>query len=369
MRKIKVLHMTPPQVNNGVYQYLFSCMPYVDFEKYQFDFLTRCAEELSETNEYRKYRFGINQLFGTQRKDNESFEREINSVLERGYDVIHLHTSSWRGFKIEELAMRWGMKVIVHSHSSGIDENEPEKRQKLYAEHEWYKQSFSLTYATELCACSNLAARWLFGEQIPKDKIKILPNGIDTARFAFDIRKRDAVRKKYNLDEAFVIGCIGRFSYQKNQEFLIRIIYMMNNYNIKLMLIGEGDLKKEYEKKTHEYKIEEKVIFVDWVKNVEDYLCAMDLLCLPSHFEGFPISVVEAQASGVPCILSDRISQEVNILGKLKFLPLDEETWIENIKNYIHIDTDRREAFLNVQKMGYDVKDTSCKLLEMYGDI
>ena len=120
--KIKVLHMTPPDINNGVYHYIFNHMRHMNTQKYQFAFLTKGAEELRLTAEYRQYEFPVYTLHNRQRDSREGLRQEVVDVLGRGYDAIHLHTSSWRGFLIEEIAMEMGVgKVIVHSHSTGIE--------------------------------------------------------------------------------------------------------------------------------------------------------------------------------------------------------------------------------------------------------
>ena len=104
-KKIKVLHMTPPDVNNGVHRYIFNHMRYMDMEKYEFAFLTKAAEELRRTEEYWKYGFQVHMLHNRQRDSREGLRSEIIHVLHQGYDAIHLHTSSWRGFLFEQIAM------------------------------------------------------------------------------------------------------------------------------------------------------------------------------------------------------------------------------------------------------------------------
>ena len=114
--------MTPPEVSNGVYRYIFNHLPFIDQKEFQFCFLTKNPEGLADTPEYRKYRFPIVKLNSVQRNGAKSFEKEIKRILKDEYDVIHLHSSVWRGFLIEEVAMKMGVrKVIVHSHSTGID--------------------------------------------------------------------------------------------------------------------------------------------------------------------------------------------------------------------------------------------------------
>ena len=211
---MKILHMTPPDINNGVYRYIFNHMRYMEMGKYEFAFLTKGAEELRRTEEYRQYGFQVHTLHNRQRDSREGLRSEIIRVLCQGYDVIHLHTSSWRGFLIEETAMEMGIrKVIVHSHSTGIDVADGAEREKQLREHERYKKQFTMEYATDVCACSGLAADWLFGPGIPREVIRILPNAIDVGKYRFCPEIREKIRRRLNLEKRIVIGNVGRYSY------------------------------------------------------------------------------------------------------------------------------------------------------------
>lgn len=330
--KIKILHMTPPDINNGVYHYIFNHMRHMDMQKYQFAFLTKGTKELRHIEEYYQYGFPVYAIQNRQRDSREGLRREVIDVLSKGYDAIHLHTSSWRGFLIEEIAMEMGVgKVIVHSHSTGIDVLDEDERKKQAKEHEEYKNQFSLEYATDVCACSALAADWLFGPGIPREQIQILPNAIDVRKYHFRPEKRQEVRACLNLENRIVIGNVGRYSYQKNQEFLLRAFAKAKACNSSLFLIclGEGVLLEKLKGLSGQFGIENSVLFLKWTDQVEDYLQAMDVFCLPSRFEGLPISAIEAQAAGLRCLISENVTKEVQITELVSFLPLEETYWAE----------------------------------------
>ena len=209
---MKILHMTPPDINNGVYKYIFNHMPYFDREKYQFSFWTKGKAELMETEEYKRYGFDIFEIKNVERGDKDAFRREIESVLSKGFDVIHLHTSSWRGFFIEQVAMELGIKrVIVHSHSTGIDVADEIERVERTRIHNQFKEEFSFEYATDVCACSKLAAEWLYGDNIPKERIKILPNAINAEKYIYNSKLREEMRRKLGVADRIVIGNVGRY--------------------------------------------------------------------------------------------------------------------------------------------------------------
>lgn len=365
---MKILHMTPPDINNGVYRYIFNHMRYMEMGKYEFAFLTKGAEELRRTEEYRQYGFQVHTLHNRQRDSREGLRSEIIRVLCQGYDVIHLHTSSWRGFLIEETAMEMGIrKVIVHSHSTGIDVADGAEREKQLREHERYKKQFTMEYATDVCACSGLAADWLFGPGIPREVIRILPNAIDVGKYRFCPEIREKIRRRLNLEKRIVIGNVGRYSYQKNQEFLVRVFADAHarNSSLFLLCVGEGEFLKYLRRMIEELGIENSALCMEWQENVEDYLQAMDVFCLPSRFEGLPISVVEAQASGLKCLVSDCVTREVKITDLVKFLPLKKESWVEELAG-CRIERERGWMDEWFERADYSMEASCRKLARLY---
>lgn len=368
MGKIKILHMTPPDINNGVYRYIFNHMHYMDMQKYQFAYLTKGAEELKSCNEYQQYGFTVHMLHNTQRDSREGLRKEIVNILSQGYDAIHLHTSSWRGFLIEQIAMEMGIgKVIVHSHSTGIDVADSVEREKQIEEHEVYKNQFSMKYATHVCACSVLASDWLFGSQIPRNLVHILPNAIEIEKYHFNLGKRREIRRCLNLENRIVVGHVGRYSYQKNQDFLIRAFAKAYARNLSLFLLcmGEGEQLEALKKLIKQLHIEDSVLCMDWQENVEDYLQAMDIFCLPSRFEGLGISAIEAQAAGLRCLISSCVPREVQITDLVKFLPLKEDCWIEELTG-CRVDVYRDRQDEQIAKAGYDIRIAAERLGELY---
>ena len=369
---MRILHMTPPIVNNGVYKYIFNNWEYMDHDKFQFSFLMQAPEELKKTEEWKKYMFEIRSFSIPQRVDPERFRKEIYDILSDNYDVIHLHTSYWRGFMIEEIAMELGIpKVIVHSHSTDVDQIDPVERAKQLAEHERLKALFSEKYATDFWACSKKAADWLYNPSIPRDKIKILPNAINTSKFKFNPEARRSIRQRLGLEDSFVIGNIGRFEYQKNQEFLIEVFSDIHkDYpKTKLILIGEGRNKSKLKELILEYGLEDAVELVSWQDNVEDWYSAFDLFCMPSRFEGLGITIIEAQAAGLLCLISDAIPEEAKITPLVQRIPLIAKEWTDNIKNIVSTGSiDRKDYMKDLKKSGYDIEDSAKRLMDLWSE-
>lgn len=362
----KILHMTPPIINNGVYKYIFNHMAYMDRERYQFEFLTRNAKALAATEEHQKYGFAIQSFCNTERNNEEDLRKEIMEILSRGYDAIHLHTSFWRGFLIEQIAMEMRVpKVIVHSHSTWVDVKDDKKREEMITIHNAYKERFDFRYATDACACSRLAGDWLFGDRIPREKIQILPNAIDVEKYRFQPKTRENLRKKLGLEDRIVIGNVGRYCYQKNQNFLIRAFGRAREYNKKLflLLIGGGELKDEMKKQIAGLGLKEDVCCLNWQEHVEDYFQAMDVFCLPSLFEGLAITGIEAQAAGLKCLLADTLSEEAKVTDLAAFVPLDEQLWAEKMAQSRQ-SGERARKDSEIEAAGYDIR-TAVKKLEM----
>lgn len=365
MSKIKILHMTPPIINNGIYKYIFTNFKFINKEKFQFDFLTQNKQGLMETKEYDKYHFNIKSFSTTQRDNPLKFEYEIEQILSDNYDVIQLHTSFWRGFLIEEIAMKLGIpKVIVHSHSTWIDKTNKNERNELLKIHEEYKEKFSEKYATHFWACSRKAANWLYGEHINPQKVLIMPNAIEMNRFCYNIEKRNKMRKSLAIENNFVIGHTGRFEYQKNHKFLIKVFAKVYKKNplVKLLLIGEGELLPEIRLLVQDLHLTDAIIFLEWSNDVENLLQAMDIYCLPSWFEGLPISLIEAQASGLYCFVSEMVSFEAKITENVEYLALEEELWFNRILEMTN-GYYRKNEYEQISVAGYDIKE-QIKVLE-----
>lgn len=371
MNKIRILHMTPPIVNNGIYKYIFMLYKYIDKSRFEFEFLMQAPEELMKTKEYHEYGFKIRSFTTTQRENPEKFRKEIYDILSDGYDVLELHTSYWRGFMIEEIAMEIGIpRVIVHSHSSGLDNNDAVERDRQMKIHMQFKQAFGAQYATDFWACSWKAADWLYGDKIPRDKIKIVNNAIEVEKYQYNPILRENVRKQLGLENSFVIGHTGRFEYQKNHEFLLRVFksVCLDKPYARLLLVGEGKLRENIEKYAEELGISKQVISLGWRNDIPELLQAMDMYCLPSRFEGLPIVMVEAQCADLKCITSSEVTEEAAILDDFQRLPLDEEVWVQNINQYISAPKKRDENIELIRKSGFDIKTEIKNIEKLYSN-
>lgn len=289
--------------------------------------------------------------------------KQLKSVK---YDVVHVHSGSISVLTLAaKCAKKNGVeKVIVHSHC-GIE--------KITLKNILLRNIMSLSlnkYADIFCACSKTAGEAKFTKKIVENKLHIINNGVDFKVFNHSKKENERIRKIIGADkDTFVVGHVGRFSYQKNHDFLLEIFNEIRKRksNCILLLIGDGELKKEIIGKTRELGLSDSVHFAGNVNNVNEYMQAMDVFVLPSRFEGLPIVGVEAQASGIETFVSTNVSRELMLTKHIHYLNLDDpQSWSDAIlgfSDYSHYDS-RKE----LQEKGYDIHLTASYLSSMYMD-
>ena len=245
------------------------------------------------------------------------------------YDVIHAHTMFNIGWAM--LAGKlYGVPVrISHAHSALA-----EKRGVKMRLYEAAMRFLILTCATDYIACGVKAGQRLYGRKAFGKKGTLILNGIDTQGFAFDARRREVFRKELGLDDRFIIGHAGHLAAVKNQAFLLDLLpeILKKRPDACLLLLGEGEDRPMLERKIHDLHLESHVRMTGNVRNVPEYLNAMDVFAFPSLYEGMPLSIIEVQANGLPCVISDRVPQDVFLTDRIKPLPLeDKAAWVDAI--------------------------------------
>lgn len=258
------------------------------------------------------------------------------------YDIVHLHSPTLALFTLK-YAKKYGIKNrIVHSHSTMMSLNKIKTLINNYLIYQIPK------YANYFWACSTEAANFLYGENFCKNNhIELIKNVVDEKKFVYNEEIVRKYKKQYKInDNKIVISHISNFSPIKNHFFIVEIIKKLinENKNFCFFFIGDGPTKIEVEKKLKKFGIYESCIFTGRVKNVQDYLMISDVVILPSIREGLPVSIVEAQAAGLPCIVSESITKEVDA-GSVLFLPLQVEKWVKSLKKARKLPL--RERFIN----------------------
>jgi glycosyltransferase involved in cell wall biosynthesis len=335
----------------------------IDRSKIQFDFLT-CKEGVFDS-EIIAMGGKVHRIPYITDVGHFNYVKELNKFFARNheYKIVHSHLDKMTGLVLRS-AKKAGIPIrISHSHNTS---SEGGLTAKLY---KWYVGNFIFSNATNFFACSNYAAKWLFKEM--SHATEILKNGIESEKFAFSPQIREAVREEFNLDKnMFVLGHVGRFAQQKNHAFLIDIFARFNKIkkDSVLILVGDGPLRSNIEKQVMDLKLKDKVKFVGIRSDIHLLLQAFDVFVFPSLHEGLPVSLVEAQGSGLPCLISDNISQEVDLGSHLvEFIPLtNKNQWVQNIKAIASKKLNRKNITDSVSRRGYDIKETANYIEDFY---
>lgn len=276
------------------------------------------------------------------------------------YDIVHVHGSS-AVLSLDLLAARLGGCKIRIAHS----------RNTTCAHKVLDRLLRPLFYV--LCnkrfACGEDAGKWLFGNR----DFAIIKNGKDLKKFSYNEESRVKIRDRYGWGHKTVIGHVGNFNFQKNHEFLIKVFYELSKKydNYFLVMVGSGnDYLKKAKEQVIKYGLEDKVLFTGSINNVSELLQGMDIMLLPSHFEGLPNVVLEWQAEGLPAIISDKVTRECEVTDLLTYLPIDQGTdcWVNTIHNMPI--PDRKEASENAKvalaQNGFDIERDAEELRNMY---
>lgn len=372
MKKANVLELglSCPFIKGGVESFVWNIYTNMNLEKIEADFWG--YKKSSE--KYMKYISERNSVFYVFNSTNNVFIKQFekiinikNIVKENKYDCVHIHVGSAFAAFIYYCGVRLGSKnvnIILHSHSSG-NNGLVSKTYLGKALCTICKYLINDSRIIRL-ACSNEAGNWLYPT---KYKFDIIKNGIDVSKFVFNIKIRNKIREELHIENKFVIGHVGRFTREKNHEFLIDIfseIYKQNA-NAVLLLIGEGELENQIKDKVHELKLDKVVIFYGTTSYVNELYQAMDCFILPSQFEGMPIVLVEAQAMALKTVCSDAVTPEAKITDLLDYMPLSlsAEAWARKILSY-NINYERKNMSDEITAAGYDIKQTVKQLEDIY---
>lgn len=350
----------------GVETYLMNLYRNIDRSKLQFDFVVsgKSCYYSDEIN-----RLGGEIYYITPKREN--IFREIIDLLKilikckKTHRVVYFNFSSldYNLPFIFTKILRFPV-VMAHGHSSRQKGTKKTMRYYLHCLNRKY-----VSYASNyLFACSEVAAEWVLGRKvIEKGLVTIIPNAIPTYKYIYSQDVRDNIRNELGIKEnQFVVGNVGRMSYVKNQMFLIDIFYDIakRDENAVLLLVGDGELRFEIEKRISNLSLDKRVILTGTRPDVPNLLQAMDAFVLPSLFEGLPFVLIEAQASGLKCFASnDVITTESNITNLVEFINLHEKPdyWAEKIMNLSKV-YNRKNMTQNIKSAGFDIEEMAKKM-------
>ena len=348
----------------GIESYMMNYYRHFDRSKIQIDFIVHDAGGYGYYDEEIKQMGG--RIFVLPKKSTHPFTyiHQLKKILNNGeYKIIHTHMDAM-GAWVLKAAKGCGIPVrIVHSHNTQHLTTNPIKLFFL----EKARKNIN-KYATHRMACSNVAGKWLFGDE----PFTVVHNAIEVEKFAFKIDERKRIREMYGVNEdEFLIGHVGRFDNQKNHSFLIDVFadVVKEKPNSKLMLVGEGHLMQNIKEKVSRLKLDNNVIFTGVRDDAYKYYNAFDTFVLPSLFEGLPVVSIEAQINGCKTFFSNTITKECILSPKASFISLDVARWVKGILNSINTADTLHVLDFDVTASGYEIHHEAEKLQSLYIDL
>lgn len=367
---VRVLHIVGRMDRGGIETMLMNLYRNIDRDKVQFDFLAHFGREAAYNDEIRSMGGRIYEMPALRDETHVYYWRVfsyINALKKffdehKEYKIIHCHMTNTAGIYMPIAQKRGVTCRISHSHSTkakiGIMGKVTDLLQKPI-----YK------YATDMFACSEAAKNWFYSEELIKsDKVKVVANAVDADKFRFNPEKRVQMRSELNLGDSLAIVCVARFRREKNQIFLMDVLKKLkeNGENVVFVFAGDGPCEDEVKAKAKEYGLENETRFLGMRSDVPDILQAADAFVLPSLWEGLPVTGIEAQASGLHCVVSDGVTEEMNALDMVEYLSLDEplDKWCSYILTAAR--KPRRDTYEQMKVSGYDIHTTAPWLQEFY---
>lgn len=279
------------------------------------------------------------------------------------YKILHSHIRSYSSVFIP-IAKKNGLKTIIHSHSTSNGSGFSSFIKRIL--------QFSLRWKADyFMACSKESGEWLFGKKVVNgSRFLLLKNAIDLNRFTFSLEARNRFRNSLSLQSKTVFIHVGRLHESKNHEFLLRVFSSIraNNQDAVLLLVGDGPLKNRVKQLINNFDLGDSVFMLGSRDDIPYLLSAADCFLFPSIWEGVPVSVVEAQASGLHCLLSDTITRDVGVSDLVKYLPIDKGigVWIHAIEE---MSFERKDVTSDISNAGFDIFQTVIFLTNKYGEM
>ena len=352
---------TVPTESNGITHVLFNYLKAIDIFGMTFDLL---AINQLEAHYVKDVENKGGRVYVLSRLNGMiSYWKSLrNLIRENKYDAVHIHGNSHTTILELSAAKIAGCGVrMVHAHTTTC---------LHVVMHKFLTPVFNLL-CTHGLACGEAAGRFMYG----KRPFTVVNNGVDTEKFSFHSEHRKSIRNKHNWVGCKVIGHVGYFQEVKNHQWIIEVfnVLIKKDNSYRLVLIGDGELRGQIIEKAKEYGILDYIIFTGVINNVNHYLSAIDMIFMPSLFEGLPLALIEQQACGLRCVVSDTITKEVDKTGNVTFLSLTSSAndWAKVIDQFEVISEGERkqmseEAVRAITQCGYSIKEEAEKLKKYY---
>lgn len=342
--------------SGGAETFLMKVYRKLDRSKYQLDFCVNTPDECFYSKEICE--FGGRMFYVPSKSENsKEFKKKLTELVKKeNYKYVLRITSNAAGFMDLMIAKKAGAEICSARSSNSSDGTSfVAKVVHRVGRFFWGK------YVDVKFAPSDLAAVYTFGKKtVNRGEVSILHNAVDLGVYKYCPEERERLREVIGLTDRLVVGHIGRFMEQKNHAFLLEVFHEIKKQNesaVLLLVGGNGDLELQVRQKVVDLGLEDSVVFAGIRSDIPQLLSAMDVFVMPSFFEGMPNTVIEAQATGLPCVIADTITREANITGLVKYLPLeDPKRWATVALN--EVCTNRKDTKAAFIENKYDIEST-----------
>lgn len=355
---IRVLHVVTHMNRGGLETMIMNYYRHIDRTKIQFDFLTHRDGKKDYDDEILKLGGKIYHLPPLNPFDKKGYLKKLDDFFREHpeYKIVHSHLDCMSAYPLRA-AKKYGVPVrVAHSHNTSQERN-------LKYLVKLYSRSLIPKYATDLFACGEEAGKWMFKNR----PFIVMRNAIDAEKFVYNSEVAHQKREELGIGDKFVLGHVGRFNLQKNHEFLIDVFNEVckQNENAVLLLVGTGELEEKIREKVRDLGLNEKVMFLGVREDIQELMQAMDVFVFPSLFEGLPVTLVEAQAAGLPCVVSGTITKEIDIVENMRFLDINGtiSEWVKEIEKKRERE---KETYRMIEEAGFDIKKNAEWLTEQY---
>ena len=346
----RMLHIVGGMSPGGTENFIMNLYRTIDRDRLQFDFIVHLKKEINYDDEIEGMGGRLHYVVRKAVNPVKNFWQIYRVIRKNHYDTVCRHSDN--AFTVVDLLaarLAGAKRIIMHSHSTDTG---------LSRIHSFFRLWMPFV-PTHRFACSRPAGRWMYG----KADFQVIPNAIDTDKFLYREEIKEEMRRQWGLTGAHVYGHVGSFVYAKNHEFLLEVFSEIAKVDEQavLVLVGDGELRQEIEAKIEGLGLKERVILTGRRMNVPNFLQLFDILLFPSRYEGFPVSLVEAQTSGLTCLISDRITEEVMLTDCISAFSLDKgaKAWahkaIELMKETMTKERSSRQQ--EVRQKGFGIED------------
>lgn len=367
-KPIRVLQVVPNMQQGGLENLIMNLYRNIDRTQIQFDFLEHYSADNFFDSEIHTLNGHIYRIpFMEHKTEIKKYMSTLDSFFEKHpeYAIVHGHMPTTANFYMKA-AKKHGVKTrVVHAHEDSYIHNLRGYVRKILMQNSW-------RYATDLFACSQTSGEYLYG----KRPFTVINNAIDCQRFTFNRADRKRVRTELGIADSTLALChIGRFSLQKNHAFflpMLKSLLRLHFNNVVLLLIGNGETLPEIRKEVNENNLGKYIRFMNTTDSPESMMSASDIFVLPSVFEGLPLTGIEAQCNGLPCIFSSSVTPDAAITGHVKFCSVnqpnsDSQEWADTIINTHRMtEQERVNSSVLVMRHGYDIRINAQKMQNFY---